>query len=99
MSGMRIIKSAAAWLKTNPFRIYIVSLALAVLPCGVLIIAAHNVLLHEVTGRLITQSTKTGQQVGNLIEQHLGESTVLLESFGMRPDLLQQAQESKFKEV
>src|SRR5258707_13231123 len=96
---MSIIKRAAAWLRMNPFRNYMVSIALALLPVSVFIFAAHKLLLRQVTSTVIAQSTQQGGLVGGILVRHLDECRIILESFSTRPSLVQQVEEKKFDEV
>src|SRR6266446_419907 len=78
---MSIIKRAAAWLRMNPFRNYIVSIALALLPVSIFIFAAHKLLLNQITAKLITQSTQSGRVIGTVLVKHLDDGRIILESF------------------
>src|SRR5690348_1565298 len=96
---MTIIKRAASWLRLNPFRSYLVTIALALLPVSVFIFASHKLLLNQLTTRVVTQSSQTSKLIGGLLERHLDERRVLLESFATRPSLLQQMEERRFDKV
>lgn len=71
----------------KPVRFYAIVLATASLPLGLFLILAHEILVRQTTGRLVTQSSQSGRIVGNILEQHLQESNVVLESFARRRDL------------
>src|SRR5437879_4470708 len=96
---MTIIKRAAAWLRINPFRNYLVTIALAILPVSVFIFASHKLLLNQLTANLIAQSSQSGKLIGFLLERHFEESRILLESFGTRPSLIQQMKAGRFQDV
>src|SRR4051812_11171078 len=96
---MTIIKRAAAWLRMNPFRNYLVSIALALLPVSIFIVAAHKLLLHQVTVKLVTQSTQSGKLIGTVLVKHLEDGRIILESYSTRPSLIKQVQEQKFDEL
>jgi PAS domain S-box-containing protein len=96
---MSIIKRAAAWLRMNPFRNYVVSIALALLPVSIFIFAAHKLLLNQVTAKLITQSTQSGRLIGTVLVKHLDDGRIILESFSTRPSLINQIEEKRFDEI
>lgn len=93
------VKQAGAWLRKNPFRLYLASIILAVLPLTLFVIAAHNLFLRQVTSRTVAGSTQQGRVIGLIIEQHINEQKVFLESIALRPDLLRDWQSKSYEHL
>jgi signal transduction histidine kinase len=86
-SRMKVNTGAAGWLRADPFRIYFVSIAMAVLPLSFFLIAAHKLFIHQVTQRVVKQGSDSGKLIGKIIEQRLTEQEVFLQSVALRPDI------------
>jgi PAS domain S-box-containing protein len=96
---MKALIRVGAWVRKSPFRIYALILTVAALPLGLFLISGHELLLRQVNKKVTEQSTQTGKLVGNLIEQHMVQSKLLLESFASRPSLVESAQRGDLKEL
>jgi signal transduction histidine kinase len=87
---MRITENGKAWMSRGPIRSYIIFIALALLPISAFIVGAHKLLVRAVTTRMTAQSSQTARIVAGLMENHLNQSRVVVESFATRPSLAQQ---------
>jgi signal transduction histidine kinase len=85
---MIAVKQAGAWLRKNPFRIFLICTVLAVLPLTLFVFTAHNLLLRQLMSQTIARSSQQGRVIGLIVEQHLNEQQVFLQSIALRPDLL-----------
>src|SRR5438270_13228758 len=83
-----MIKQAGAWVRQNPFRLYLASIILAVLPLTLFVITAHKLFLRQVTAQTVARSSQQGRVIGLIIEQHLNEQKAFVESITVRPDVL-----------
>src|SRR5256885_15943748 len=96
---MSVWKNGLARLRDNPVRVYLIALALAVLPVTVFLLASHKLLQHQVIQKSTAQSGQSGNLIGKLLEQHLTESSVFLQSFAARPSLLAEWQRGEFQQI
>ncbi|MCU1286059.1 MAG: sensory transduction histidine kinase [Acidobacteriales bacterium] len=96
---MNKARRLSSWVKSSPFRIYLVTLALSALPLALFVFSAHQLLVHQVSSKIETQGIQSGNLIGNLIEQHMAESKLLLQSFATRPDLLNSFETQNFHKV
>src|SRR4051812_24525890 len=87
------------WFKDNPVRAYLMSLALAVFPLTLFLIAAHQLLVRQSSQKILAQSTKTGAAIGNVIQHDLVQSRTLLESFATRQGLVAAATSKDWSKV
>lgn len=95
--GMKL--QSGRWFKGSPFRIYLMTIAVAGLPLAIFLISAHQILVRQANDRLKVQSEQAVGLVGDLIERNLTNSRVLVESFSTRPNLLESFKARDFKEV
>src|ERR1700691_1172685 len=84
---MKVNNGTKSWLRGNPFRIYFVSIALAVLPLSLFLVAAHKLFNYQLTQRVVKSGSDSGKLLGKLIEQRLTEQQVFLESIALRSDI------------
>jgi signal transduction histidine kinase len=75
------------WTSGSLVRNYFILIALALLPVSAFIFGAHKLLLRGVTSRMTKQSSQTARIVAGLMENHLNQSRVVVESFATRPAL------------
>src|SRR5438270_2019254 len=94
-----LVKNGLGRLGHNPVRVYLIALALAVLPLSLFLVTAHKLLQHQVIQKSTAQSGQSGNLIGKLLEQHLTESSVFLQSFAARPSLLAEWQTHRFQEI
>src|ERR1700682_370445 len=85
---MRATKKTTPRRRRNIFRAYLIAIGLAVLPLTAFIIGAHRVLVHETTKRIFTQSSRTGKVFAALVERPLTDSTIYLQGFAQRSDVV-----------
>jgi len=96
---MSVVKQAGAWLRRDPFRIYLVATVLAVLPLSLFVLTAHKLFLRQVIAQSVAQSSRQGRSAGLVIEQHLNAQKVFLEAVALRPDLLRAWQRKDYDSV
>src|SRR5215472_6900879 len=96
---MSVVKQAGAWLRRDPYRIYLIATILAVLPLTLFVLAAHKLFLRQLIAQSVAQSSHQGRAAGLIIEQHLNEQKVFLESVALRPDLLRKWQQKDYEGV
>ncbi len=89
----------SSWLRNHPYRIYLVAIALAVLPLGFFLVAAHRLFLHQTTERTLTSATNSGRVIGKLIEQHLIEEKTFLQAVALEPGIVRDWQAGKYADV
>src|ERR1700757_4846354 len=92
-------KSVSAWINRGRFRIYVVVLTLAALPLALFLFSAHKLLVRQVNEKLITQGVQTTNLIGTLIDQHIRQNKLLLESFAARPELARSLQQNDFQSM
>src|SRR5258707_6003251 len=85
--------------RVSPLRVYLTVVALAILPLAFFLIFAHNFLSRKVTQQIITESTDTGKLVSNLIDEQMKQRKLLLQSFAVRPSLLQAWKNNNAREI
>jgi signal transduction histidine kinase len=93
---MPSVSSRKAWANGSPVRNYLILIALAVLPVSAFIVGAHKLLVRAVTHRMTTQSGQTVRIVAGLMENHLRQSRIVVESFATRPSVSRLAASGQF---
>ena len=96
---MRLRTGTAGWLRANPFRVYFIVVALALLPLAVFLVAAYRQLNEQATTRLVTQAGQTGKQIGAQEQRHMQGSVLFLQSLALRSDLLDDWQSHRYEQL
>ena len=95
----KLAQAVVTWVTATTLRVYVAIFALSVLPLTLFLFAAHNLLVRQVNEKLVTQSVKTGNLIGNLIDTHIEQNKTLLESFATRPDLVRSIEANDFERI
>lgn len=74
--------------RRNLVRLYLVAIALAVIPLSVFIVGAHNLLIRTTTRQLVTQSSRSGQMFAGFIGQRLHAGASILQILTERQRVL-----------
>jgi signal transduction histidine kinase len=65
----------------------LVTIGLAVLPLSAFIEGAHKLLVHEVTNRVVSDSSNLGKLLATVVAHPLADNARFLEAFAQRPDV------------
>lgn len=80
-------------------RVYLVAVALAVLPVAIFLFVAHRVFQYQTEQRVLTQSSQSGKLIGKVLNGRLSENRAFIQSLALRSDLLAAWQQKRCSEI
>jgi signal transduction histidine kinase len=83
----------------HPLRTYVIIATIAILPLAAFLFLAHRLLYRQAIARLVEQSSVSGKLYGTLIDRRFDETSILLQSFALRTDVLQDWQGIRFERI
>ena len=83
----------------SPLKTYITIAAVAVIPLAAFLFLAHNLLKRDSVARVTAQSSQAAKVYGTLVDQHFTETSVFLQSFAVRREVLRDWQAKRFDAI